>query len=140
MVSPSNLQTPRARGWRPAMARSSVVLPAPLGPMRPRRSPPFSVRETSSTARSVSNWTRRFSFSQFLDLAEEIGTAGVEIFTPMVDGMDLGKLAERLRGKTVVLSQPLWTGIGRSVEVARKIGAKVIRMHLTGILCGDRAE
>src|SRR5258706_10093188 len=83
---------------------------------------------------------RPMSFAQFLDLAEQIGAAGVEIFTPMVEGMDLGKLAERLRGKTVVMSQPLWTGVGRSVEVARKIGAKTIRMHLTGILCGDRAE
>ncbi len=83
---------------------------------------------------------RPLSFWQFLDLAEEIGSSGVEIFTPMVEGMDLGRLAERLRGKTVVLSQPLWTGIARSVELARKIGAKVIRMHLTGILCGDRAE
>src|SRR5437773_9246049 len=75
---------------------------------------------------------RPMSFEQFLSLAEEIGAAGVEIFTPMVEGMDLGKLAERLRGKTVVMSQPLWTGISRSVEVARKIGAKTIRMHLTG--------
>src|SRR5882672_7450936 len=83
---------------------------------------------------------RPLSFEQFLALAEELGAGGVEIFTPMVEGTDLGKLAERLRGKTVVMSQPLWTGIGRSVEVARKIGAKTIRMHLTGILCGDRAE
>ena len=83
---------------------------------------------------------RPLSFEQYLAIAEEIGAGGVEIFTPMVEGMDLGRLAERLRGKTVVMSQPLWTGIGRSVEVARKIGAKVIRMHLTGILCGDRAD
>src|SRR5882672_853621 len=83
---------------------------------------------------------RPLLFEQFLDLAEEIGASGVEIFTPMVEGMDLGKLAERLAGKTVVLSQPLWTGIEGSVEVARKLGAKVIRMHLTRILCGDRAE
>lgn len=83
---------------------------------------------------------RPLSFEQFLTLAEQIDAAGVEIFTPMVEGMDLGKLAERLRGKTVVMSQPLWTGVARSVEVARKIGAKTIRMHLTGVLCGDRAE
>jgi len=82
---------------------------------------------------------RSLSFGQFLDLAEQIGAAGVEIFTPMVEGMDLRNLAERLRGKTVVMSQPLWSGIGRSVEVARELGAKVIRMHLTGILCGNRA-
>jgi sugar phosphate isomerase/epimerase len=83
---------------------------------------------------------RPMTFEQYLALADEIGAEGVEIFTLMVDGMDLGKPAERLRGKTVVMSQPLWTGIERSVEVARKFGAKVIRMHLTGILCGDRAE
>ena len=83
---------------------------------------------------------RPLSFEQYLLLAESIGAGGVEIFTPMVEGWDLGELAERLRGKTVVMSQPLWTGIARSVEVARKIGAKTIRMHLTGILCGDRAE
>jgi len=56
---------------------------------------------------------RPMSFEQFLSLAEEIGAGGVEIFTPMVEGMDLGKLAEQLRGKTVVMSQPLWTGISR---------------------------
>src|SRR3954468_15574323 len=72
---------------------------------------------------------RPMSFEQFLTLADEIDAAGVEIFTPMVDGFDLGKLAERWRGKTVVMSQPLWSGIARSVEVARKIGAKTIRMH-----------
>src|SRR5687768_4854145 len=53
--------TPRARGWRPATARSKVVLPAPLGPMRPRRSPPLRDIETSLTARKLSNWTRRES-------------------------------------------------------------------------------
>jgi sugar phosphate isomerase/epimerase len=83
---------------------------------------------------------RPLSLEQYLALSESIGAGGVEVFTPIVDGFDLGQLAERLRGKTVVMSQPLWTGIGRSVEVARKIGARVIRMHLTGILCGDRAE
>ncbi len=77
---------------------------------------------------------------EYLEIAEGIGAGGVELFTPMTDGCDLGKLGARLMGKTVVMSQPLWTGIGRSVEVARALGAKVIRMHLTGILCGDRAE
>jgi sugar phosphate isomerase/epimerase len=83
---------------------------------------------------------RPLSFAQYLDLADEIGAAGVEIFTPMLDQMDLEKLAERLRGKRVVMSQPLWTGIERSVAAARALGAKVIRVHLTGILCGDRAD
>src|SRR5215207_5696181 len=45
----------------PASARSSVVLPAPLGPMNPSRFPPRSVSETSFTAVNASNSTRTAS-------------------------------------------------------------------------------
>jgi hypothetical protein len=77
-----------------------------------------------SSRRAASPNPKPMSFDQFLDLADQIGAAGVEIFTPMVEGgMDLGK-AVRLAGKTVVMSQPLWTGILRSVKCAWKIGAK----------------
>src|SRR5205823_7373189 len=54
------------------------------------------------------------SLWQFIDLANKIGAAGIELFTPMADGIDLGKLSEKLSGKTIVLSQPLWTGLTRS--------------------------
>jgi hypothetical protein len=43
----------------PVMASTIVVLPAPLGPMRKRRSPWVTVRSTPSTATNPSKSTRR---------------------------------------------------------------------------------
>src|ERR1044071_4943724 len=82
------------------------------------------------------------TLDDYLVLSEEFGLAGAELFTPMLDSMDdaeLEKLRNRLFGKSIVMSQPLWTGIARSVEAAGALGAKLIRMHLTPVLCGDRA-
>lgn len=80
----------------------------------------------------------------YLDLADRIGVAGVEIFTPLLDGLDdaaLSALKDRFarRHQHVVMSQPLATGLDRSIHCARILGASVIRCHATPILCGDRA-
>src|SRR5688572_3801674 len=47
---PSRSTVPAEPGSRPARRRSSVVLPAPFGPSRPRISPRWSSRSTSETA------------------------------------------------------------------------------------------
>jgi hypothetical protein len=43
--------SPDVAGWMPARIESSVVLPAPLGPMIARRSPGVASKETSRSAR-----------------------------------------------------------------------------------------
>jgi hypothetical protein len=53
---PPNVAEPVAR-TSPEMASISVVLPAPLGPMRNRRSPGSTDRSTASTATKPSNET-----------------------------------------------------------------------------------
>ena len=42
---------PEVDGWMPARIESSVVLPAPLGPMMATRSPGRASNETSRSAR-----------------------------------------------------------------------------------------
>jgi sugar phosphate isomerase/epimerase len=82
------------------------------------------------------------TLEDYLRLAEGYGVGGVEIYTPFLDSFDamaLARLKERLAGRIVVMSQPLWSGISRSVACARALGAQIIRMHLTMVLCGDRA-
>src|SRR3954470_15965049 len=64
---------PRVTGWRPAMARRRVVLPAPLGPIRPRSVPPVSEKETSRTARSL---PKRMRTSLSSTTGAEVGAGG----------------------------------------------------------------
>ena len=49
---PPSRISPSAGGWRPAMLRSVLDLPAPLGPTRQTISPSPTVSETPRTARS----------------------------------------------------------------------------------------
>ena len=79
----------------------------------------------------------------YLDLADRTGVKGVEIFTPLLDGLDdsgLRALSDRFSSRhyNVVMSQPLSTGLDRSIHCARILGASIIRCHATPILCGDR--
>ena len=61
--TPPNRMDPVA-GASPVMASTIVVLPAPLGPMRNRRSPCVTVRSTPATATNPSNTTRRSRISR----------------------------------------------------------------------------
>src|SRR5687767_189080 len=79
----------------------------------------------------------------YVRLAEEIGGRGVEFHFEMLTGMgegELSKLRDRLRGKGwfAVVSSPLGD-VGESMRAARAVGAGVCRMHLSPVLCGDRA-
>lgn len=81
----------------------------------------------------------------YLDLAEEIGAKCIEFpvaLLPKDDADALARLRERLaaRKMTPVLSQasPV-SGVEDSVRCAVALGARVIRMNLTSVLCGDRA-
>ena len=53
MVSPSMLIVPASGSTKPAMARSNVVLPLPLGPSRAKSSP-SSIRSVTSSSAGVS--------------------------------------------------------------------------------------
>jgi len=85
------------------------------------------------------------SLEGFVDLAQSIGTGGVELPTEMVNRLasdSRQRLRERLAALkwTVVMSQAL--GIDRiedSIAHATAFGGSIIRTSLTTVLCGDRA-
>jgi hypothetical protein len=54
---PASRILPAVRYWNPVRAFTSVVLPAPFGPIRPRISPRRSSRSTPSIARTPSKCT-----------------------------------------------------------------------------------
>src|SRR5688500_6046087 len=70
---PSTLTCPRASGRYPAAAERSVVLPAPLGPIKPSRSPARSDIDTSRTATSLPNWTRTPSIDRIVSRPLSLG-------------------------------------------------------------------
>src|SRR6266508_3893190 len=55
MSRPNRRTRPEVSGISPLMRRKSVVLPAPFGPMMPRRSPSATVRLAPRTASSPPN-------------------------------------------------------------------------------------
>jgi sugar phosphate isomerase/epimerase len=81
----------------------------------------------------------------FILIAEELGAKTLEIFEPWLAGMDdaaLTRLRDRLDslGMQPVVSGGLMLGpVDRAIRNATKLGAKVIRLGLTTVLCGDRA-
>ncbi|HYG77151.1 MAG TPA: sugar phosphate isomerase/epimerase [Planctomycetota bacterium] len=82
----------------------------------------------------------------FISLAEEHSLKGVEVTPRMLAPLDdagLERIRERLasHGMWVVLGEgpPLPTDIAPLLPLAKKIGAKTIRLALTTVLCGDRA-
>lgn len=53
MLNPSTIASPESGEMSVASIRSVVVLPAPLGPSRPKISPLYAVNESPSTAVST---------------------------------------------------------------------------------------
>lgn len=89
---------------------------------------------------------RALGLSGYLDLAESIGARCVELPTALLAAFsddDLRRLRDRLdfANRVPVLSQgsPVG-GIEASLTAARALGATIIRMALTRVLCGDRAD
>jgi 3-oxoisoapionate decarboxylase len=79
----------------------------------------------------------------YIRLAEQIGSAGIEfhyeMLSPLSDS-ELSNLRDRLAAKRwfSVVSSPL-NDVRASMVAARAVGAPLCRMHLSPILCGDRA-
>ena len=81
----------------------------------------------------------------FLAIAEEIGVKTIEIFEPWIAALDeagLEALQSRLvrLGMTPVISSGLQNAAMPSIiRSARALNAKLVRLALTSVLCGDRA-
>ncbi len=81
----------------------------------------------------------------FLALAEELGVRTIEIFEPWVAALDDGGLRslrdrlERLAMVPVISSGLQGASMPSLVRSARALDAKLVRLALTSVLCGDRA-
>ena len=82
----------------------------------------------------------------FLDLADSIGAAGVEIPVALlksVSDADVNRVCARLheKGKYAILMHGIsWSDLDGSLAVAERFGFPLIRLHMTAILCGDRSK
>jgi sugar phosphate isomerase/epimerase len=87
-----------------------------------------------------------WSVDQYVGLTQSLGVKGIELHSPHLHVLPddalrrLRDAFERNRWWSI-LARPAWTGEWpRTIQVAKLLGAKVIRMHLTPVLCGDRAD
>lgn len=82
--------------------------------------------------------------SGYLDLAEELDARAIELDFGMaraLDAEDIAALRDRLGAQdiTPVISAGLAT-VEDAIAFAPRVGASVVRVGLTPVLCGDRAE
>jgi sugar phosphate isomerase/epimerase len=87
---------------------------------------------------------RPMTLDQYVALARDLGMGGIELHAEDLFALPDDRLRE-LRGRFdeygwwVVLARPLMIGQWeRTIEVARLLGARTVRMHCTSLLCGDR--
>ena len=78
----------------------------------------------------------------FIAIAEELGARTLEVFEPWLAEMSGEELAN-LRGRLARLGMaPVVSGglnnVERAIRTAELLGAKVMRLGLTSVLCGDR--
>ncbi|MEI6232811.1 MAG: TIM barrel protein [Planctomycetota bacterium] len=89
---------------------------------------------------------RPLGLNGFLDLAESVGAAGVEIPVALlkdVSDAEVNRVCARLheKGKYAILMHGIsWPDLNGSLAVAERFGFPIIRLHMTGILCGDRSK
>src|SRR6185312_8467689 len=75
MSRPSSTMRPASGLWKPAMAANSVVLPAPLGPIRPTISPMRTSSDALSTAFRPPNAFDRSRTSSMATPSQQAGEA-----------------------------------------------------------------
>lgn len=81
----------------------------------------------------------------FLSVAQRLGAHTLELHSPWFDGYDdasLQRLRERIDAlaMTPVLSLgPPLEGVDRAIRAAAALGARIVRLGLSPVLCGDRA-
>jgi len=82
----------------------------------------------------------------FLDLAESIGAAGVEIPVALLKDVrteETGRIKALLHENdnyAILMHGIPWGDLPGSLDVARRFEFKTVRLHLTSVLCGDRAK
>jgi sugar phosphate isomerase/epimerase len=86
---------------------------------------------------------RPLTLAGYINLAGEIGCGGIEFHFEMLTSpsdSELSALRDRLAEKRwfSVVSSPL-PDIDAAMAAARAVGARLCRMHLSPVLCGDRA-
>ena len=74
----------------------------------------------------------------FIAIANEIGARAIELHGPWLRGADLGALRERLGTLTPVVSAFLGSEEERALDDAAALGARVVRLGVSPVLCGDR--
>jgi sugar phosphate isomerase/epimerase len=90
--------------------------------------------------------TTPWTVDQYAALAESLNVHGIELHAPHLYSLQddqLGRFRDRFAQRQwwTVLARPAWTGDWpRTIQVAKLLGTKVIRMHLTPVLCGDRTD
>ena len=87
-----------------------------------------------------------WSIDQYVGFAESLKVHGIELHSPHLHSMaddQVRQLRDRFLDRKwwTVLARPGWTGDWpRTIAIAKLLGARVIRMHLTPVLCGDRTD
>jgi sugar phosphate isomerase/epimerase len=87
-----------------------------------------------------------WTISQYITFAESLQVQGIELHTPHLHPLPddtLRQLHDHFANNNwwTVLARPLWTNDWpRTIQVAKLLNAKTIRMHLTPLLCGDRTD
>jgi sugar phosphate isomerase/epimerase len=74
----------------------------------------------------------------FFAFAQEIGARAIEFHGPWLRGADLGALKERLGGRTPLVSAFLGSEEEDALRAAAALGAPVLRLGVSPVLCGDR--
>jgi 3-oxoisoapionate decarboxylase len=74
----------------------------------------------------------------FFAAADGIGARAIEFHGPWLRGADLGALKERLGGRTPLVSAFLGSDEEAALEAAGALGAPVMRLGISPVLCGDR--
>ena len=83
---------------------------------------------------------------QYIAFAESLNVQGIELHAPHLHPIPddhLRQLRDRINQNRwwTVLARPAWTADWpRTIQIAKLLGTKVIRMHLTPVLCGDRTD
>jgi sugar phosphate isomerase/epimerase len=87
---------------------------------------------------------RPISLDDYIELAQRLGCGGIELHAEHLFNLPENRLRQmggawRDRDWWAVLARPLLIGQWeRTIQVAKLLGARTIRIHCTPVLCGDR--
>src|SRR5262245_19207037 len=138
---------PAVRSAKPAIVRSSVVLPQPEGPSSVKNSPSAISSDTSSTARTVPNNRETWSIEIAVKTSPENKQAGFGTLTGRLDHVldAIHRFAALLRPAFLVVLHKL--DVGKLGHFARQVGQieilacrpaeRLLEDHLANVLAVD---